>query len=294
MSTSSNPLGDFLRARRELVTPEQVGLPITGTRRVSELRREEVAMLAGISNEYYLRLEQGRYRHPSAQVLEAVARALRMDEESEAHLLRLAAEKSPAARRRPRQELVPIGVQKFVASLPMPAFVEGRYFDVLAANALATAISPRLVVGANRVIDVFLDPDERDLFVDWDQATAGLVASFRQSVGTQLDDARAIELVGQLSLASPRFRRLWGRHDIGGKRGAIMRLAHPIVGELQLNREKLIVAEAQNLTIAIYHADPGTADADKLALLASTVATGEPGERPRQSSSSKSATPRFQ
>jgi transcriptional regulator with XRE-family HTH domain len=273
MAGSSNSLGGFLRARRELVTPEQVGIPAGGVRRVPGLRREEVAMLAGISNEYYLRLEQGRYQNPSAQVLEAVARVLRLDDESVTYLLQLAAEKSRPKRRRSRLEVVPPGVQKFVAGLPMPAFVEGRYFDVLAANTLATAISPRLVVGNNRVLDVFLDPDERDLFIDWEKATEGLVAAFRQSVGPQLDDPRFVELVGQLSLASPRFRRLWGRHDIGGRGGAIMRFQHPLVGTLQLNREKLIVGEAQNLTIAVYHADFGTEDADKLALLASTAAT---------------------
>ncbi|WP_432841434.1 helix-turn-helix domain-containing protein [Dactylosporangium sp. CA-092794] len=273
MTNASNPLGEFLRARRELVTPDQVGISSGGVRRVPGLRREEVAMLSGISSEYYLRLEQGRYRNPSTQVIEAVARVLRLDDESLSYLLRLATEKSRTGRRRTRQEAVPAGVRKFVAGLPMPAFVEGRYLDVLAANALATAVSPRLVVGANRLHDVFLDPDERDLFIDWELATEGLVAAFRQSVGTQLDDPRAVELVGQLSLASPRFRRLWGRHDIGGRRGAIMRFRHPLVGELHLNREKLIVGEAQNLTVAVYHADKGTEDADKLALLASAAAT---------------------
>lgn len=272
MTESSNLLGEFLRARRELVTPEQAGIPAGGARRVPGLRREEVAMLAGISNEYYLRLEQGKYKHPSMQVLEAVARVLCLDDESVTHLAQLASEKSRSRRRRPRPESVPIGVQRLVASLPMPAFVEGRYLDVLAANPMAAAISPRLVVGANRIRDVFLDPDERDLFVDWDNATEVLVASFRQSVAGELEDPRFVELVGQLSLASPRFRRLWGRHDIGGRRGAVMRLQHPVVGELTLNREKLIVAEAQNLTLAVYHADVGTDDAAKLSLLASTTA----------------------
>lgn len=274
MADSSNPLGEFLRARRELVTPEQAGITVTGVRRVPGLRREEVAMLAGISNEYYLRLEQGRYRHPSTQVLEALARVLRLDDESVTYVLGLAAEKSRAGRPRPRREAVPAGVRKLVAALPLPAFVEGRYLDVLAANPLATAISPRLTVGANRLRDVFLDPDERDLFIDWEAATEGIVASFRQSLGTELDDPRAIELVGQLSLASPRFRRLWGRHDIGGRRGAAVRLDHPLVGELHLNREKLIVGEAQNLTVAVYHADAGTPDADKLALLTSMASAG--------------------
>ncbi|MET7685133.1 hypothetical protein [Streptomyces sp. NPDC005423] len=138
---------------------------------------------------------------------------------------------------------------------------------------MATALSPRLVAGANRLQDVFLDPGERDLLIDWDAVTEGIVASFRQSIGTGLDDQRSIDLVGQLSLASPRFRHLWGRHDIGGRNGTVMRLRHPLLGELRLNREKLIVGEAQNLTMAIYHADPGTEDAGKLALLTSSTAT---------------------
>jgi len=264
-----NPLGEFLRARRELVTPEQAGIPVLGVRRVPGLRREEVAMLAGISGEYYLRLEQGRYRNPSAAVLESVARVLRLDDESVTYLLSLAADKPKATRRRVRREVVPPSLLTFIATLPAPAFIEGKYLDVLAANALAAAVSPRLVTGHNRLRDVFLDPDERELFMDWEAATEGLVAAFRQSVGTETDDPRFIELVGQLSLASPRFRRLWGRHDIGGRRGALVRFDHPVVGELVLNREKLIVGEAQNLTVAIYHADPGTENADKLALLAS-------------------------
>jgi transcriptional regulator with XRE-family HTH domain len=263
-------LGDFLRARRELVTPEQVGLPTTGARRVPGLRREEVALLAGISNEYYVRLEQGRYRHPSAQVLEAVGAVLGLDGESRAHLLQLATEKRPGSRTRSRgeAETVPGGVVELIAGLPMPAFVEGRYLDVLAANSLATALSPRLVVGGNRILDVFLDPDERSLFVDWDAATESLVAAFRQSVGTRLEDPRAVELIDRLSLASPRFHHLWRRHDIGGRRGTVTRLQHPVVGALTLNREWLVVGAAMNLTLAIYHADRGTGDAEKLSRLA--------------------------
>ncbi|WP_305785529.1 helix-turn-helix domain-containing protein [Symbioplanes lichenis] len=261
---TTNPLGDFLRARREQVTPEQAGITVAGVRRVPGLRREEVAMLAGISNEYYLRLEQGRYRNPSAQVLEAVARVLRLDEVSVTHLLQLAGERK---RRDDSAETVPSGVRKMVAALPMPAFVEGRFLDVLLANPLATAVSPRLAEGGNRLLDVFLDPGERDLFTDWELATEGIVAAFRQSVGTRTDHPRCAELVDRLSRESPRFRRIWERHDIGGRQGAVMRFRHPLVGDLRLNREKLIVAEAQHLTVAVYHADPGTADADKLALL---------------------------
>jgi len=271
MTDATNPLGEFLRARRELVTPERAGIPVVGVRRVPGLRREEVAMLSGISSEYYLRLEQGRYRNPSVQVLEAIARVLQLDEETTAYLLGLVVSQPRTARRRAAREVVPASLRSFVDGLGSPAFIEGRYLDVLAANPLAAALSPRLVVGANRLRDVFLDAEERALFVDWEAATEGLVASFRQSVGTSIDDPRCVELVGQLSIASPRFQRLWGRHDIGGRRGALMRFDHPVVGEISLHREKLVPAEAQNLTVAIYHADAGSSDADKLALLAASV-----------------------
>ena len=270
MSNDLNPLGEFLRARRERVTPEAAGIPVLGVRRVVGLRREEVAMLSGISADYYLRLEQGRDRNPSVQVLESIARVLQLDDNSRDYLLGLAVER-PRRARRPRKETVPDGVQKLLAALPLPAFVEGRYLDVLAANPLATALSPRLTVGANRLRDVFLDPAEIAMFPNWDGATAGLVAGFRKSVGTDIDDPRLIELVGELSLASPRFRELWARHDVGLRQGAAIRFIHPQVGEISLNREKLAVGGAENLVVAVYHADPGTTDADKLALLASAM-----------------------
>ena len=217
MSDGPNALGDYLRARRELVTPEQAGVPVLSVRRVPGLRREEVAMLAGISADYYLRLEQGRDRNPSAQVLESLARVLQLDADATGYLLGLGADKPRRPRRRPRREIVPPGIAKLVATIGLPAFVEGRYFDVLAANALAMALSPRLAPGGNRLRDVFLDPAERSLYPNWDRATGNLVAGFRQSVGTDTDDPRFIELVGELSLASPRFRQLWARHDVLGR-----------------------------------------------------------------------------
>jgi transcriptional regulator with XRE-family HTH domain len=271
MSDEANLLGGYLRARRELVTPDQAGIPVLGLRRVPGLRREEVAMLAGISADYYLRLEQGRDRHPSVQVLESLARVLHLDDDATAYLLGLGAEKPRRARRRPRKENVPAGIAKLVAALPLPAFVEGRYFDVLAANALATALSPRLVPGANRLRDVFLDPAEQELYPDWPDDTERLVAGFRESVGTDTDDPRCIELVGELSIASPRFRQLWGRHDIRAREGTPMHVDHPQVGGLRLNREKLSIGGTAGQMLVIYHPDPGTADADKLALLASAA-----------------------
>lgn len=278
MSERSNPLGDYVRARRELVTPEQAGIPVLGVRRVPGLRREEVAMLAGISADYYLRLEQGRDRNPSVQVLESLARVLRLDDAATAYLLSLAAAEPRRRRRRPRRESVPPGVAQLVTTLPLPAYVEGRYLDVLAANALATALSPRLVPGANRLRDAFLDPAEQALYPEWESAGAGMVAGFRASVGTDTDDPRFIELVGELSLASPRFSRLWARHDVNACEGEPKRIDHPQLGVLRLNRERLGVGGGR--TLVIYHPDPGSDDAEKLTLLAAATQPPYDAEKP--------------
>lgn len=166
----------------------------------------------------------------------------------------------------------------------LPAFVEGRYFDVLAANNLAYALlSPNLEVGRNRLRDVFLDPAEQALYADRGNALVRLVAGFRRSIGNDVDDPRVIQLVGELSLSSERFRRIWARHDVQSREGMPTRIHHPQVGDLTLSREKLGVGVgvgggggvgvggggAEGQTLAIYHAEPGTTSADKLALLAS-------------------------
>lgn len=270
MTDEPNRLGAFLRARRELVTPEQAGVPVVGVRRVPGLRREEVAMLAGISADYYLRLERGRDRTPSVQVLESLARVQRLDDSARDYLLGLATGRP--RRRRPRKETVPPSTAAFVTMLPFPAFIEGRYLDVLVANPLAAALSPRLVAGANRLRDVFLDPAEQAMWPDWEAAAAALVASFRGAVGTDTDDPRCIELVGELSLASPLFRQLWARHDVRPREGAVLvPFQHPQVGELRLNRQKLHVSGTDGIMLVVFHPDPATADADKLALLASAA-----------------------
>lgn len=268
MPDDRNLLGEYLRARRELVAPEQVGLPPSARRRVPGLRREEVAMLAGISAEYYLRLEQGRDRRPSRQVLASIARVLRLDDES--HLVMLADEVDPGRRRpqrRRRTESVPASVGRLVESLSWPAFVEGRYLDVLAANALATAVSPRLAPGRNRLRDVFLDPEEQALFVQGERAAGVLVAGFRRSVGTDVDDPRVVELVGELSIASPLFRELWARHDVAGLGGGTVVLDHPQVGPLHLDRDKLAVTGSDGMMLVVYQPSPDTDAAEKLAML---------------------------
>lgn len=267
--TEANQLGDYLRARRELVRPDSVGLPTSGVRRVAGLRREEVAMLAGISSDYYLRLEQGRDRNPSVQVLEALARVLQLDQTASAYLLGLGAPRARPRRRRPVREKVPSSIPQLLEVIGLPAFVEGRYFDVLATNALARVLSPSLEVGFNRLRAVFLDPAEQALYPDWEAATAGMVAGFRKAIGSDADDPRFVQLVGELSLASDRFRQLWARHDVRPLAGGTVRVEHPQVGELTLSREKLAIGGTVGQMLVIYHAEPGTESAEKLALLSS-------------------------
>jgi transcriptional regulator with XRE-family HTH domain len=269
VSETTNALGAFLRARRELVTPEQAGVPDVGVRRVPGLRREEVAMLAGISADYYLRLERGRNRHPSLQVLESIARVLHLDDDHFAHLLTLVSEGSRQHRRRKRKETPPSGALKLLDSLVQPAFIEDRYFDILASNSLARALSPGLAVGGNQLRDLFLDPAEQALLPEWENVTECFIANLRQAIGNDVDDPRFIELTGELSLASPRFRQLWGRHEVRGQRGGPIRLRHPQVGDITLNRERLSIAGTESLMLVIYHPDAGSSDAEKLALLAS-------------------------
>lgn len=266
-----NALGDYLTARRALVQPQDVGIRMTGTRRVAGLRREEVAMLAGISSDYYLRLEQGRDRHPSLQVLEAIARVLQLDDLATRYLVSLSQERSRAAARRSR-EVVPTGIRQLLDVLQQPAFVEGRYMDVLASNSLAVALSPNFAVGANRVRDFFLDERERRLYVDWERAAAGIVAGFRAIVGTATDDPRFVQLVGELSLESEPFRRLWARHDVRLRAGGPTRMLHPELGELSLHREKLAISGTDQLLV-IYHAEAGSESAGLLAVMGSLEAT---------------------
>ncbi|MGF7235741.1 MAG: helix-turn-helix domain-containing protein [Frankia sp.] len=277
----ANALGDYLKARRDLVQPEDVGI-LTGTgggaggpRRVPGLRREEVAMLAGVSADYYLRLEQGRDRNPSVQVIEALARVLQLDSAATAYLVALSQPRAKKTTRR-RPEIVPAGIRQLLGVIGLPAFVEGRYFDVLAANPLATALSPRLVPGSNRLRAVFLDPDEKALYPDWDRAIAGMVAGFRASVGTDTTDPQCIQLVGELAVASEPFRRLWARHDVRVLEGEPTRIRHPQLGDLLLSREKLAVGGTDGQLLVIYHGEPDSETAGLMALLGSVAAT--PGE----------------
>ncbi|RPE29347.1 helix-turn-helix transcriptional regulator [Kitasatospora cineracea] len=270
---SGNRLGRYLRARRELVSPAQAGLPPGGNRRVPGLRREEVALLAGISPDYYLRLERGRDRNPSPQVLDALARVLRLDDVERTYLLGLVAARPRAPRRR-RPEQVPARVHQLLAHLPVPAFVEGRAFDVLAANPMALALSPSLRPGENRLRSLLLDPAEQSFHQDWAKATADFVAALRTSIGDDTDNPRFVELVGELALSSQRFRTLWARHDVRDLGGGTTTLHHPVVGELRLHRDKLPV---DDVILVVYYPDRGSDSDGKLRRLAEIAGDGGTG-----------------
>jgi transcriptional regulator with XRE-family HTH domain len=266
---TQNPLGEYLRARREQVRPEDLGVTTTSSRRVPGLRRDEVALLAGISTEYYTRLEQGRDRHPSEQVLDAVARVLGLDEAASAHLHSLAEhvvrlgvrKRHPAPR---RVERVRPGVVKLVDSLSMPAWIEGRYLDILVSNRLAQAMSPLFTPGTNLLRStVLLGLGSSDAPI------ARLVAQLRGSAGDDPDDPRLIELVGELSVRSETFAAVWARHEVTPPPGSGSNaFDHPQVGELTIDFEKLRVLGAEDQVLVICQ-PANAATGEALALLGS-------------------------
>jgi transcriptional regulator with XRE-family HTH domain len=274
MAEEDNALGRFLRARREQVTPGAAGLPEDGRRRrVPGLRREELAMLAGVSPAYYVRLEQGHSRHPSKQVVDALARALQLDADATRHLHALAELKDggPAEGRRAgssRPERVrPELARMLDHQLGAPAFVLGRVFDVLAANSSARALHPSFTPGHNIVYDVFLDDDAMAAYPDLDHVQRNAVGSLRAAAGELPDDPRLTELVGELSLRSQSFRVLWSRHEVRTKIAGTKRFHHPMVGELKLDYDSFTVSGADRQQLIVYHAEPSSRAAESLRLL---------------------------
>jgi transcriptional regulator with XRE-family HTH domain len=276
---SGNSVGEYLRARRELVGPSEAGIADSGRRRVPGLRRDEVALLAGISTEYYTRLEQGTDHHPSAQVLSAIARALRLDEDATAHLHELAAP-APRRRRPRRPEQLAASVRQLLGAWPAnPAFVQGRQMDVLAANPLMTALSPMYTPGRNLLRAAFLESGVGGLFCDAEARLQSMVSGLRASVGPDVDDPQLAELIGELSLKSPEFRRLWSRHDVRPLAGGgVHRMRHPQVGELDLRYDKFFLAGADRQMLTVYQAEPGSRSEQALTLLATIAA--DPQQRP--------------
>ncbi|MGW4502151.1 helix-turn-helix transcriptional regulator [Micromonospora sp. NPDC004336] len=271
--TAENALWGFLRARRARLRPEDVGIPFSGRRRVPGLRREEVATLAGVSTDYYTRLEQGRERHPSQQILEAVARALQLDDEAVAHLYRVAGPTTRRTRRAPRVERVAPHLRRLLDMWSdTPAFVLGPALDILARNRLAGALYAGFTHSDNLLRMTFLDPAARHFYRDWDRAAESTVATLRRAAGIDPEDPRLSQLVGELSMRSADFRVLWARHDVRGKTREAKLFHHAQVGDLELHYESFTVNSASTQQLVVYQAEPGTASADALALLGSLSA----------------------
>jgi len=269
--TASGTLGDYLKARRELIRPGDVGLPEGDRRRSHGLRRDEVAMLAGISAEYYLGLEEGRDRNPSEQVLDSIASALQLDGEAASHLRRLALPEPTTGRRSARGEVVSPGIQSLILNFTStPVYVQSRTLEVVAANPLAVALSPFFAVGSNPIRATFLEPEMRTFYRDWDDLTAKTVPYLRSVIGAEVDDPRLVTLIGELSLGSERFRSLWARDDAQHESSGVSRMLHPQVGPLDLNYEHLDAAD-DNLVMVAFYAQPGSESEERLKLLASLV-----------------------
>ncbi|CAL9607211.1 hypothetical protein SUDANB121_05573 [Nocardiopsis dassonvillei] len=280
-------LRSFLRARRDRIRPEDVGLPDTERRRVPGLRREEVAVLAGVSTDYYMRLEQGRERHPSPQVLDALARALLLDEEAADHMRRLASPDGRRPRAPRRSERVGPHLLRLLDRWDgTPALVLGGTLDLLALNPLARALYSGFPVTDNLARMTFLDPAARVFHRDWTRAAAAVVAELHRAAGTRPDDPRLGALVGELSVRSTDFRVLWSRHEVRGKGRGPKALHHAAVGDLDLHYESFTVNGSEGQQLVVYQADPGSPSEEALALLGSLhtafpAAGAEPGAEVR-------------
>ncbi|WP_240137484.1 helix-turn-helix domain-containing protein [Streptomyces sp. MUM 178J] len=269
-------LSEFLRSRRARLRPEDVGLPQFGRRRrVPGLRREELAQLAGVSVAYYTRLEQGHGRNVSLEVLDSIARALRLTDAERDHLTHLAKPKQQKKHRRPTsrpQQMRPALQQLLDAMETVPAYVLGRRLDIVGWNRMARALLGDVAAlpakERNMAWQVFLDPNARDLYVDWEGKARDVVSFLRMYAGCSADDPLLPGLIGELSVRSEEFRTLWAAHTVQDKCFGTKVLRHPLVGELTLSHETFQLPEDHDLSLVTYHAEPGTRSAESLRLLA--------------------------
>ncbi|WP_406450884.1 helix-turn-helix transcriptional regulator [Streptomyces sp. NBC_00876] len=268
-------LGDFLRSRRARIQPEDVGLNSYGRRRVPGLRREEVAQLAGVSVDYYIRLEQGRGPSVSDAVLDAIARVLRLDATEHAYLRKVARPSARTAEPSTVQRVRP-GLRLLLDTLDRaPAFILGRRMDVLAWNALGDAVvgfSRMPAAERNMPRQTFLEPAARELYPDWAAVAAETVAYLRLDAGLHPDDKQLATLVGELSMKSEDFRRLWADHQVKAKTYGVKRIGHPVVGALTLPYETLALPGDVGQSLVVYTPEPGSETAERIALLASWAA----------------------
>ena len=272
---------EFLVSRRARITPEQAGLPVYGTnRRVKGLRREEAAMLAGVSIDYYTRLERGNLAGASESVLDALARALQLDEAERAHLFDLAraANSSPSTRRRTGSNRVRPGVQRVLDAMTgAPAWVRNSRADILATNPLGRALyAPAFddpVRPANTARFTFLSPQAKEFYRDWDRTARDMVAILRAAAGRDPYDKALSDLIGELSTRSELFRTMWAAHDVLFHRTGRKNLHHPVAGDLDLTYEAFELPAEPGLTMVVYTAEPDTPTAEALGFLASWAAT---------------------
>ena len=264
-------LGKFLQARRARVNPAEVGLTDGAGRRVPGLRREELAMLAGVSVDYYTRLEQGRARRPSDQVLDAVARALRLDEETRAHLHRLSGYTRlepghPCADVRPQLRTMIQGIDGF------PTLLQNHRMDVLVANGMARALYAPFGWDVDRhpnFAKLVFDEDSRAFMADWHSCAADTVAQLRKVAALFSEDEELARLIGELSVRSRDFAEMWARADVKDSNIGTVGFNHPLVGPLRLHKEQFRVADGSGQLMVTLSASPGTDDHDRLRLLAS-------------------------
>lgn len=275
---------EFLKSRRARITPQHAGLPAYGgNRRVKGLRREEVALLAGISVDYYVRIERGSLAGASTQVLEALASALQLDEAERLHLKHLARQSGEhrGTRRAKTEVTVRPGLRQVLEAITdAPAWIRNCRFDVLAMNQLARALYSPILVDARRPANiarfVYLNPEAaRALFVDYDQIVRDVAAKLRMEAGRTPHDEKLMALIGELSTCSEPFRRRWASHDVRVLRTGRKRLNHPVVGRLDLDYESMQLAAEPEMHLNVYTARAGTLTADSLAVLASWAASQE-------------------
>jgi transcriptional regulator with XRE-family HTH domain len=272
---------EFLASRRARITPEQAGLPsFGGIRRVAGLRRAEVALLAGVSPDYYTRLERGNLTGVSDSVLDAIARALQLDDAERSHLhdLARAANTSARTRRRPAKQQIRPGVKSLLdAMTDAPAFVRNGRLDILAANQLGEALYAPAFDSPDRPVNLarfcFLDPRADDLYPDWDDAANTTVALLRTEAGRDPYDKTLSDLVGELATRSDDFRTRWAAHNVRLHHTGVKHFQHPVVGRLDLAFEAMPLPADPGLTMTAYSAQPGTPAHDALRLLASWAAT---------------------
>ncbi|MFJ9029045.1 helix-turn-helix transcriptional regulator [Streptomyces sp. NPDC102274] len=268
-----NQLGEFLRARRERLRPQDVGMASYGVRRVTGLRREEVAVLARVNPDYYARLEQGRERHPSPQVLDALCRALQLETDARTHLYQLAGT-APSDQFTHTTDHVSPALRQLMDGYPgAPAFVINRTLDILATNALADILYSPFEQADNLARMTFLDPAGRQFYPRWDWTAEATVVNLRQGAGLDPDNPRLRELVRTLTEHSADFTRLWNTHGVRGKTQDAKHLRHPDVGLLTLTYQAFDVRDAPGQQLVIYQAAPGSPSAHALNLLGSIHAT---------------------